>query len=171
MSPLSAEQETALHHHTSYWIEQARQLTGSEIPDLPVLLNLGGSAAGQYRSGNDPCIRYNPFIAALAFEDFICRTVPHEVPHYVVDKLFRSKRPKPHGQEWQDLMRAFGLEPSVCHSYDLSAVPVRRQRRYLYACDCREHQLSATRHNRIQRREATYSCARCGSELSVRPRI
>lgn len=148
-----------------YWLARARLVTGSEIPDLPVLLDLRGSAAGQYRGGSDPCIRYNPLIAAQAFADFLVRTVPHEVAHYAAEKSFPGKRLKPHGPEWQGIMRAFGLEPSVCHTYDLSRVPVRRQRRYMYACDCREHQLSATRHNRVQYRGASYLCSQCGAEL------
>lgn len=148
-----------------HWLAQARLITGCEIPDLPVLLNLKGSAAGQYQGGSLPCIRYNPLIAAQVFEDFIARTVPHEVAHYAVEKSFPGKRVKPHGLEWQSMMRAFGLEPSVRHTYDLSRVPVRRQRRYMYTCDCREHQLSATRHNRVQYREASYLCNQCGSKL------
>lgn len=165
MSGLSREQEILLRQRTRYWLDQARLITGCEIPELPVLLNLRGSAAGQYRGGSQPCIRYNPLLAAQAFEEFIARTVPHEVAHYVVDKSFAKKQPKPHGPEWQSLMRSFGLEPSVCHNYDLSQVPVRQQRRYQYVCNCREHQLSATRHNRIQRRGTSYLCNQCGAEL------
>jgi len=165
MSKLTDQQESILREQTGYWLERACLITQHDIPKIPVLLNLRGSAAGQYRGGQQPCIRYNPLIAAQAFADFIARTVPHEVAHYVVDNLFAGKRVKPHGIEWQSLMQAFGLEPSVCHRYDLTEVPVRKQRRYAYLCDCRQHQLSATRHNRIQRRGTNYLCSQCGTEL------
>jgi SprT protein len=167
MSNLSRQQESALRKQTRYWLDQARLITECKIPDLPVLLNLRGSAAGQYRGGAQPCIRYNRIIAAQAFEDFIARTVPHEVAHYVVDKLYAGKRVKPHGIEWQSMMLAFGMEPSVCHRYDLSRVPVRQQRRYTYTCDCRKHQLSATRHNRVQGKGVSYLCNQCGSALKA----
>jgi len=62
-------------------------------------------------------------------------------------------------------MTAFGLEPSRCHEFDLAQVSTRRQRRFRYRCDCREHELSATRHNRILRGEQRYSCRKCGREL------
>ena len=169
INELSARPQSALRRQTGYWLARARLITGCKIPDIPVLLNLSGSAAGQYQGGSRPCIRYNPVIAAQAFADFIARTVPHEVAHYAVDKSFPGRRLKPHGAEWQSIMLAFGLEPSVCHSYDLSRVPLRRQRRYTYICDCREHQLSATRHNRIQRRGTSYLCNQCGAELKSVP--
>lgn len=169
MSKLTTQQESVLREQTGFWLGQARLITRCELPELPVLLNLRGSAAGQYRGGSHPCIRYNPQIAAQAFEDFIARTVPHEVAHYVVEKLFPRKRIKPHGPEWQGIMQAFGLEPSVCHSYDLSRVQVRRQRRYLYSCDCREHQLSTTRHNRVRYDGTSYLCQQCGSKLKMIP--
>ncbi len=165
MSKLSSQQESLLREQTSYWLAQATRITEEEIPELPVLLDLRGSAAGQYRGGEQPCIRYNRIIAAQVFEDFIARTIPHEVAHYVVDRLYAGKRVKPHGIEWQSIMRAFGLEPSVRHRYDLSQVPVRQQRRYTYICDCRKHQLSATRHNRVQRKGISYFCSQCRSEL------
>jgi SprT protein len=165
MSKLSSQQESLLREHTSYWLVQSSRITGENLPEVPVLLDLKGSAAGQYRGGAQPCIRYNRIIAAQAFEDFIARTIPHEVAHYVVDRLYAGKRVKPHGIEWQSMMRAFGLEPSVCHRYDLSQVPVRQQRRYDYICNCREHRLSATRHNRVQHKGINYLCSQCGSEL------
>ncbi len=177
MSELTPEQESVLYQQTEYWLTRAETLFACEFPEIPVLLNLKGSAAGQYRGGQQPCIRYNRLIAAQALDDFVARTVPHEVAHYVVDRCFTSKRIKPHGMEWQNIMRAFGLEPSVCHRYDLSGVPVRRQRQYAYICDCREHQLSATRHNRVQHRGTSYLCSHCGSplrsaidEAEIRPR-
>lgn len=167
MSKLTDQQESILRERTGYWLDQACLITGQQIPKISILLDLTGSAAGQYRGGQPPCIRYNPLIAAQAFTDFIARTVPHEVAHYVVDKLFAGKRTKPHGIEWRSLMQAFGLEPSVCHRYDLSGLPVRKQRRYAYLCGCREHQLSATRHNRIQHRGTRYLCSQCGGELKM----
>lgn len=165
MSDLTPQQKSMLHQQTGHWLSKARTLVKHELPDVPVLLNLKGSAAGQYRGGEQPCIRYNRLIAAQTFDNFIARTVPHEVAHYVVDRCFAGKRVKPHGIEWQNVMRSFGLEPSVCHRYDLSRVPVRKQRRYAYVCDCREHQLSATRHNRVQYRGTNYLCSKCGSKL------
>jgi SprT protein len=44
-------------------------------------------------------------------------------------------------------------------------VPVRRQRRFRYRCDCSTHQLSARRHNKIRHGRANYLCRSCGSEV------
>ena len=52
-----------------------------------------------------------------------------------------------------------------CHDYALDESSVRRQRRWDYACACARHELSTTRHNRIQARGAQYHCRRCGEAL------
>lgn len=132
---------------------------------IPVRFDLRGASAGQYRGGASPCIRFNSAIAARHWVQFCERTIPHEVSHYIVDQLYRPRRVKPHGKEWKSLMIEFGADPSRCHSYDITGFNLRRQTRHAYYCDCREHQLSATRHKRILQRKMSYHCSRCGSPL------
>ncbi|MGD8581085.1 MAG: SprT-like domain-containing protein, partial [Gammaproteobacteria bacterium] len=91
----------------------------------------------------------------------IVSTVPHEVAHYVVDVLYGVMNVRPHGAEWQKVMFSLGAEPSVTGNYDLSGIPVRRQRRHTYQCACTIHQISAVRHNKIRLGKARYFCRYC----------
>ncbi len=148
-------------------IDTAGRLFGRKFDYVPVLFNLSGRSAGMYRRVNGRGeIRYNPHVFDRYFVDNLANTVPHEVAHYVVDKMYR-RRVRPHGPEWRAVMVEFGVEPSVRCDYDISGLPQRRQRRFPYICGCREHLLSATRHNRIQSRRSTYYCRDCGSSLNL----
>lgn len=138
---------------------------GRARPEVAVRCNLRGASAGQFRRHRDGRleIRYNLAMARQQPKDFIAETVPHEVAHLVAWLLF-GDRIKPHGPQWQSVMRYLGVaEPKRCHQFELAA-PARRQRRWHYRCDCREHQLSSTRHNRA-RRGQVYVCATCGKPL------
>jgi SprT protein len=46
---------------------------------------------------------------------------------------------------------------------------VRRQRRFRYRCDCRDHLLTAVRHNRIVTRNVVYRCRECGGAIRTCP--
>ena len=162
---LSVTQESRLIDLTEFRVEQARELFDRPFPAVQVRLDLRGVTAGQYRGGPRPCIRYNAGLAARHWSVFCDRTVPHEVAHYIVDQLYGAHGARPHGREWRQLMHAFGADPSRCHSYDVSGLGVRRQRRYAYHCSCRTHQLSTTRHRRILQQKAVYHCTRCGTPL------
>jgi len=74
---------------------------------------------------------------------------------------------KSHGSEWRKIMRDFGCSPDRTHSYDTtnSRCSRKSQVRYIYACQCRKHNLSKTRHNRLQSGKASYSCRHCGQTL------
>ncbi len=134
----------------------------------PVRFDLSGRAAGQYRVfGSEVAIRYNPYIFARYFEDNLNETVPHEVAHFVVDQLWGLRRVRAHGAEWQSVMRALGAEPRATARYDLTGLPVRRQRRFAYRCTCRRHELTTCRHNRVQRGDARYHCRYCGQPLVI----
>jgi len=133
---------------------------------IPVAFDIKGRSAGMYsvRQGKRR-IRYNPFIIAKYFEESLRTTVPHEVAHYIADILFGFGNIKPHGQEWRDIMIAFGVQPRVTNNFDLTDVPVRRQRRFLYRCACTSHMLTTVRHNRFQRGISAYFCRACGAQM------
>ena len=110
-------------------------------------------------------IRYNPFIFAKYFEDNFNTTVPHEVAHYITDIIYGLKNIKPHGKEWKSIMQSFGANASVTANYDLSDIPLKKQKLFTYYCACREHQLSSVRHNRIVREQSRYHCKICKQPL------
>lgn len=164
--PCDASHRALVVAATVDWIARAGQLYGRVFPAIPVRFDLVGRAAGMYQvRGRQRVIRYNPYVFALYPRDSLEVTVPHEVAHYVTDMLFGMGRVRPHGAQWQSVMRAMGADPRVTAAYDLSGIPVRRQRRFVYRCACREHRLSACRHNRIRSGATRYSCRACGGEL------
>ena len=118
--------------------------------------------------GRQSWIRYNPWIFAQNLPLHIEDTVAHEVAHYGVHKVFGRLRPKPkpHGVEWKSLVQLLGGKPSARFELDTEGLPLRRQRRFSYRCDCREHEVSATRHNRA-RQGTKYLCRYCHSPLSL----
>lgn len=134
---------------------------------IPVLFDLRGQSAGMFkRVGERRWIRYNPWIFAKYFEDNVRDTVPHEVAHYIVEAVYGTRAGKPHGPRWQSVMAVFGASADVTFGFDLEGIPQRRQRTHRYVCDCRVHEVSTTRHNRMQRGVGRYHCVVCGGELS-----
>lgn len=172
VTPIDEARRRLVTEETLRWIGVAAEAYGRVFPRLPVLFDLRGRMAGMYRvCGERRVIRYNPWLFAKYPEDGIAVTVPHEAAHYVTDLLHGFERIRPHGREWCEVMRLFGVDPegAMRHRLDLSGIPVRRQRRHLYRCDCRTHHLSGVRHGRVQRDTAKYVCRRCGADLEQVP--
>jgi SprT protein len=166
IEPINAEQRQLVLQETEHFRLLAEQLMERKFPAIPVLFDLKGTTAGMFKShGKQHCIRYNPWIFAKYFQENMAGTVPHEVAHYVVRVLYPRGRVKPHGPEWQAVMTGFGADNGVTFDLDLAGIPQRRQRTHSYRCDCREHQVSSTRHNRAQRGAGTYLCRYCSARL------
>jgi len=165
VTQLKAQLRAATHdllHRATPLLRQYARTT----PDIIIDFDLKGRAAGQvvWRSGQAPRVRYNLSMARLQPEAFISETVPHEVAHLVVMRCFPQA--KPHGSEWRSVMASFGIEQAQrCHQFKLSDKTVARQRRWHYRCDCSDHQLSTTRHNRVQFSGVNYHCRSCGQCL------
>lgn len=167
--PISSSDHADLIEHATERTSQLLALAVARfavaLPRPVVRFDLRGRAAGQVRlSSSSPCIvRYNLAILARQPEDFLARTVPHEVSHLVVFHL-HGPGPRPHGPEWRAIMQVFGADPSRCHDYDVSGLQTRRLHRYPYRCACRTHQLTSIRHNRA-RSGQVYLCRGCGQPL------
>lgn len=142
--------------------------TGVQLPAILVDFTLRGRCAGQARVSRDRLeVRVNREILEHHREEYLAETIPHEVAHLHVLWCHRARRhkPRPHGPEWQALMRdCFQLEPKRCHDYP--ARPARNvPRKHLYRCACREHRLTSIMHNRI-RRVGGAACRSCRTPLS-----
>ncbi len=162
-----------LRRATRTCLHKARPLLaghGRRLPEVTVRCDLRGRAAGQVRQGTDGRleIRYNLEIARLQPDAFVARTVAHEVAHLIVWRL-HGRQVRPHGAEWQAVMRALGASPERCHDFAVPQHTLRQQRRWRYRCACREHQLSTTRHNRVQNGQQRYLCRDCGEVLQPAP--
>jgi SprT protein len=166
IEPISKQQQEQVCDATVDCLRRAGELFQIDFEPVPVCFDLTGRAAGMYRSSpGEHLIRYNPYIFAKYFDNNLGITVPHEVAHYITDQLYGLRNIRPHGVEWKAVMRALGAEPSATARYDLEGIPVRRQRRFSYRCDCNTHQLSTARHNRVRRGQASYYCRVCRTAL------
>lgn len=170
VAPIDTQQQQRVRATTLEYLQRAEGLYGLAHRPIPVGFDLLGRALGVYCvSRRQAVIRYNPYIFSLYFEHGLRTTVPHEVAHYITDRLFGLANVRPHGKEWRSVMQALGAEPRARTHLDLSGIPLRRQRRFTYRCDCAVHQLSSCRHNRIVNSTARYHCRDCGSQLVVTP--
>lgn len=163
--PLSDALRERVLERTRELVERANAHFGLALPVPRVDFDINGVAWGYYvRHGTRVRIRFNPVLFERAFAESLNDTVPHEVAHYVVDHAF-SRRAKPHGSEWQRVMRLFGVDkPKATARYDTEGLSVRRQRRFAYRCDCREHEITTTRHRRALR-GVRYVCRECQAAL------
>ena len=166
INPIGEQQQLQVCQRTEIFISQAEQLLERRFERVPVLFDLSGNAAGMFKADSKRrWIRYNPWIFAKYFDENLRDTVPHEVAHYIVHEVYGKRRTKPHGLEWQALMEAFGADPGVTFKLNLDGIPQRRQRTHLYRCACRDHRVSATRHNRAAAGRGVYCCRYCKSQL------
>lgn len=146
-------------------LARAAEHYGISPPQVEIRFDLRGQSAGMASHGaaSGLVIRYNPLLLRENGEDFLRRTVPHEVAHLITRLVF-GLRCRPHGEEWREVMAFFGADPSRCHNYDTSRARTRTLTQYPYACGCRDHALSSIRHNRA-RRGQRYLCRSCGGVL------
>jgi len=168
----AAAQEQVVHRIVGQVTQRTAELTalgarliGRAAPLPRVAFDLRGQAAGQFRvgAGGEPLIRYNRTLLARYPSEFLAQTVPHEVAHYLAHLRF-GRTVRPHGAEWQEIMRGLGADPKRCHDFDVTGLTTRRIRRHLYHCRCGEHALTSIRHHRILR-GASYVCRSCGQPL------
>ncbi|MCF6262079.1 MAG: SprT-like domain-containing protein [Xanthomonadales bacterium] len=170
---ISTAQQQQVTNKTRAVILQANHLLTKNFPQVEVLFDLRGRSAGQFRVRRQVCeIRFNPQVFALYFTDNLINTVPHEVAHYLIYLMYPRRRQglrkvKPHGVEWRELMAKLGADASVCHNYDLTNIPQRREQHFSYSCNCREHQVSCRRHNKIQAGRGRYYCRYCKAVLKM----
>jgi SprT protein len=166
IAPLNNAQQQQVIDRTDYYLHVAASQFNYRAKKLDIRFDLDGKTAGMYRVFRQQrSIRYNPYIFAKYFEDNYQTTIPHEVAHYVTDMIYGLKNIRPHGHEWKAVMQAFNADSSVTANFDLSGIPLRRQRYHRYYCACREHEISTTRHNRIQKKRGRYYCRYCRQSL------
>lgn len=168
INPINSTQQDQVLLATQDYIAYASTLFHMDFALIPVHFNLKGRAAGMYCIKNGEAeIRYNPYIFAKYFTENLTDTVPHEVAHYIADRLYGIRRIHPHGQEWQAIMHAFGADSRASCRYDLSGIPQRKEHRHSYQCRCRIYELSARRHNAIRGGKMQYRCQHCGCHLVI----
>lgn len=145
---------------------------GVDLPMPKITYDLTGTTAGKaYLYENR--IQLNAGLLTRNVDAFIARTVPHEMAHLATQAIypeahqrqvsaFRStQKRKPHGAQWQEIMRAIGADATRCHSYDVSEVK-RKRATYAYECVCgKKYELSSKRHNMIAVHGRRYYHTKC----------
>lgn len=166
IQPITTAQQELVIHQTHHYIKSAADYYSRSLDEIPVLFDLSGKAAGMYRvKAGQKVIRYNPYVFAKYFNDNVSETIPHEVAHYVTDVLYGLGKIRPHGNEWKSVMQLFNAPANRTANYDLSGLPRRQYRTFVYHCGCQDYELTSRRHNKILRGEGHYLCRDCGGKL------
>lgn len=153
---------------------------GNRVPNLIIeyslkSVRLAGSATFSLVGGSKFKMKLHEAALLEYQQEYIDRTVVHEFAHLVQGQYFPHS--KPHGVEWKAIMRFLGNDPSRCHEMNLSKAlenfgivkqKRRKQKRYVYECDCRIHTITSTRHNKIRKGLSTYSCRNCGQTITLK---
>ena len=167
ITPITSNQQQQVTNRVANLLQQCQQHFNQPFKPIEIRFDLRGKTSGMYVVRNkQQYLRFNPLIFSKYFEVSLNNTVPHEVAHYVSHVLFGIKNIRPHGKEWKSIMKMLGAEPQVTGNYDLSGIPVKRQRRFRYVCDCTAHELTTVRHNRILSRKSQYFCRKCKGKLT-----
>lgn len=99
--------------------------------DLPEIdFKLTGTTAGQVHHRKEwdsdkyyaTRLRFNVPIAEKNLEDFLARTIPHELAHILAIKKWGHAEGKGHGTGWKRACRELGMNAELitrCHSYDV----------------------------------------------------
>lgn len=144
--------------------EQAWERCLEVYPQLPrpgIWFDLKGASAGQAHLGRGG-LRFNLILLSENRSAFFDEVIPHEMAHWLVFHLRDGQRLKPHGREWQSVMRnLFGLVPQVTHRFNTQKA---QPAPYRYQCGCRTHQLTARRHGLVKKGRG-YRCRHCQQML------
>lgn len=147
---------------------------GKDIKMPTVSYNKGGTTAGTANQGTWH-IELNPVLLVENQNQMINDTVPHEFAHLVTGQLYPdtkrtwSKKGRPHGAEWQYIMRVLGVNPSRCHTMDVSSVKRIKAGSIKVACSTckREFSLGPVRAARLKANPKGMWCCRSGSLVPV----
>src|SRR3546814_372024 len=122
--------------------------------------DLRGTTAGKAHMAKYH-VQLNSVLYQENIQDFLEDTIPHEVAH-LITYVLHGREAKAHGNEWQSIMRALGVRPDRCHSYDTTNSAVAKAV-YKFKCDCKVFELSSRRYKKGL--AGHHSCKKCQSKL------
>jgi len=107
-------------------------------------------------------LRFNAQLYRENPDDFLQQTIAHEVAHLVAYQQFGANI-RPHGGEWQAIMReVYALPPNRCHSYQVAEKP---QKGFFYRCTCATEMVFSARRHALVQKGKCYRCLHCAHVL------
>lgn len=175
---LSQETRQKISLYTQDWIKRARAMYQLELekkgydrlPPISIDFNKRGNAAASViidRNGNGKptaiTVSYNPYFFDKDPNTFYYETIPHEIAHVIVAVLYDDV--KPHGMEWQGVMKRFGIKPKEFTDTVVDNVPDKKRHLYMYKCIGCGHKrvLGEREHKQAERKGIT--CENCGEPM------
>lgn len=149
-------------------LNRAREYFGREFEFPSISYNLSGKTAGTatYQKNH---IRLNATLLKENAEDFIARTVPHELAHLITWQVYwndwsfnNGRRIQHHGSHWKQVCTIIGMEDVTrCHSYDVSNSG-RKSEQFVWGCDVCGDLMSVSRvkHNKMLGGHYHHKCGR-----------
>jgi SprT protein len=163
---LTQDQIRAVQLAVVAYVQKARIRYAHEFQMPVVTFDLRGTVGGKADIRNN-YVKVNQTLCAENFDHYIKQTIGHEVAHLIAHALYPLKRIKPHGYEWQSVMRAFGLPADRCHSYDVSTARARTTTQYAYSCNCQVINVGAKVHRNMSIGLKSYHCRKCKGILKA----
>ncbi|WP_371316291.1 SprT family zinc-dependent metalloprotease [Shewanella sp. NIFS-20-20] len=161
LSPLPEALQQQLLQACELSYLQAERALGRQFPRPDISLALRGRSAGTAHLQLNK-LRFNPILLQENPREFFAAVVPHEICHLLCYQLYG--RVKPHGKEWQYLMRTlYDLTPRTTHCFDVQSVSGRQ---FAYHCQCGPVMLSIRRHNKVVKQQMRYRCRNCQQILA-----
>jgi SprT protein len=133
---------------------------GREFDRPEIRYDLRGRVAGQ-RNGKSLRFNLDLLDDDATHSEMINQVVPHEVAHWVQRILYPDSQS--HGYEWAEIMHVLGVPAKRTHS--MAVKPARVHKRpYIYACNCREFNITPLLHRKMQNGQRRY-CRNCRGYL------
>jgi SprT protein len=160
---VSADIKNQVNAQITNTLEKAKVLFGYTEPFPVVNYDVRGTCAGKAWVTKN-IIGFNSILLTENVEQFLKRTVVHEMAHVIAYKRYGSRG---HDNAWKNVMIRLGADPSRCHSYDVSNARVKNANAptYTYKCACHEREVTQTRHNKILK-GANYTCRSCRQRIT-----